>query len=329
MMMLLNMNNFQLLSCSRELANCCNDGSLSTIMRIFSRTLSLVQIIVPILLIIFASIEFFKLSTNPEKKNGTKHIIHMFEAAAIVFFIPVIMNAILNLLPQSFNLVACWEKAKTQTESSNIINTKYVPSENDKNKSSIIYNSKDYEEGIPDPEPITDIFNNSNTNSTITDNLSPASAKGILEGAKKVHSMYEQQGWHYYTNTNQLRWEDIRYSTNNPSKATCCATFVGSALYVGGVFSENEINKYNYNLPSDISQLCEDHGWKKITNYNQLAPGDIVLMTLPSGGSSPEHTQIYAGNGTWYNAGSDSAIQRENPYATDSSSRFLYAWRNN
>ena len=51
--------------------------------------------------------------------------------------------------------------------------------------------------------------------------------------------------------------------------------------------------------------------WIKITNYDDLQPGDIVFM--------PGHVQIYAGkdssgNSLWYNAGSDNAIQKENPY---------------
>ena len=63
-----------------------------------------------------------------------------------------------------------------------------------------------------------------------------------------------------------------------------------------------------------------------ISNYSQLAAGDIVIMTSP-GGSGIGHVQIYAGNGTWYNAGSTDAIRRPNPYSSDASGRFLWAWR--
>ena len=50
-------------------------------------------------------------------------------------------------------------------------------------------------------------------------------------------------------------------------------------------------------------------------------------MSGPGGGSAPGHVQIYAGNGTWYNAGSTTAIQRDNPSASDGSARFLWAGR--
>ena len=59
----------------------------------------------------------------------------------------------------------------------------------------------------------------------------------------------------------------------------------------------------------------------------RLQAGDIVIMSDSHGGHSPAHVQIYAGNGTWYNAGWTDSIQRENPYASDASARFLYAWR--
>ena len=65
----------------------------------------------------------------------------------------------------------------------------------------------------------------------------------------------------------------------------------------------------------------------KINSYSDLQAGDIVIMSGPEGGSSPGHVQIYAGNGTWYNAGSTNAIQRVNPYSSDASARFLWAWR--
>ncbi len=308
------MTYFQILSCSNDLGNCCSDSSIALLINAIKRIVDIIQIIIPILLIIFAAIEFFKLVVNPEKKNGTKHIMNMFISATIIFFIPIIVNVILNIMPQSFNVVACWNQAKTIAESSRNYKFEYINPYKGKEKKKLTSNSSDYEIGEPESEN--------------GDTISPGSAKGILEGAAKVHTMYEQQRWAYYSNINQLRWEDIKYSTNNPSKMTCCATFVGSAFYIGGVFPENVINNYNYNSQYGISKLCEEHGWKKITNYSQLAAGDVVIMSGPEGGTVPGHVQIYAGNGTWYNAGSTNAIQSHNPYASDASARFLYAWRN-
>ena len=225
----------------------------------------------------------------------------------------MIVDVILGLMPETFSVSACWEQAKTSAEANRKSEVQYAPlSEDEAERRIQIINKGKWEPSNKDE-------GGSGSGSL--------SAKGIIDGAKQVHQMYEQNGWFYYQNLGQLRWNDIKYSTYNPSKATCCATFVGSAFYVGNVFSEAELNKYNYNSQLGISELCEAHGWKKITSYSSLVEGDIVIMGNSSGGRSPAHVQIYAGNGTWYNAGSTEAIQRSNPYSSDASARFLYAWR--
>lgn len=305
----------QLLTCSGELGNCCSDPGLATLIEASRRVMNLIQIIAPILLIIMAAIQFTRLVMNPEVKGGLKGIKNMFVAAAVIFFIPVIVDVVLNMMPQSFSVSACWQQAKTIAESSRRYNFEYISPYESQSTSKALTDPSEYEKGKP----------KSTTGSG--GNIAPGDAKGILEGAEKVHTMYEQNKWFYYTSLGQLRWNDIKYSTNNPSRATCCATFVGSAFYAGGVFSESELNKYNYNSAYGISQLCQEHGWTKISSYSQLAAGDIVIMSGPEGGSSVGHVQIYAGNGTWYNAGSTNAIQRDSPYSGDASARFLWAWR--
>ena len=273
-----------------------------------------------------ASIRFTQMSANPDRKNGLKSIRNMFLAAATVFFVPVFVNVVLNMLPQSFSISSCWQQAKTVAESTRSMKFTYVSPYDSGPKSSFFTDPGDYQKGTPKPTPSPSFSPGTGTGDG-TGSIAPGDASGILAGAEKVHTMYEQNKWAYYSDLSQLRWGNIQYSTNNPSKMTCCATFVGSAFYIGGVFTESEINKYNYNSQYGISELCQAHGWTKITSYSQLAAGDIVIMSGPSGGSSPGHVQIYAGNGTWYNAGSTNAIQRDNPYSSDASARFLWAWR--
>ena len=306
----------QMLSC--ELGTCCGDPGIAVLLNSASKVIDLIQIVVPILLMVMASIRFTQMVMNPERKGGLASIRNMFVASALVFFVPVFVNVVLSWLPDSFTISACWQQAKIMAEATRTTSYQYVSPYEKENRSSTIVNPSDYQKGTPKP---------SGSSSYAPGNMAPGDAKGILEGAEKVHTMYEQNKWFYYTSLGQLRWNDIKYSTNNPSRATCCATFVGSALYVGGVFTEAEMNQHNYNSASGISHLCEAHGWIKITSYSQLAAGDVVVMSGPSGGSKVGHVQIYAGNGTWYNAGSTSAIQRDSPYSGDGSSRFLWAWR--
>ena len=294
----------QMLSC--ELGTCCGDPGIAVILDIVRRVISLIQLVVPIALLVFASIDFTKLVINPDRKGGLKPIFNMFLAAAVVFLIPVIVNATLNMLPDSFELSACWDEARNMAESTRTQNFEYITPYDDEKRSPIYIDPSEYEKGDP--------------------SVSGGDAKGLLEGAVKVHKMYEQNGWSYYTANGQLRWGNIKYSTNNPSRKTCCATFIGSALYVGGVYSEAELNKYNYNSVYGISKFCQEHGWIKISNYNDLKAGDVVIMNM-HGGTSLGHVQLYMGNGTWYNAGATSAIQRSGPYKANCSKYFLYAWR--
>ncbi len=120
----------------------CDSKFLSGIFSIVKRIMLLIQIIVPILLIIFASVSFMNLVKNPEKKNGTKKIIHQFIAAVIVFFIPMLVNVVMNLAGESNKISSCWMNASDR----NIISTKYQ-SFDEKEKKKIIYDAEDYEKG--------------------------------------------------------------------------------------------------------------------------------------------------------------------------------------
>ncbi len=308
------MNYVQILSCNSNIGNCCSDSGIVSIIDVARNVVNLVQLIAPILLIIMASIQFTKMVMNPDRKDGLKNIKNMFHAALFIFFVPMAVNILLSIMPQSFVVADCWQQAKVVAESSRNADVQYISPYDEKDPTQLITDPSEYEKGKP-------------KENGGGGNLGPGDASGILAGAEKVHTVYEQNSWAYYNDLNQLRWNDIKYSTNNPSHMTCCATFVGSAFYVGGVFSESEINKYNYNSVFGINDLCEAHGWGKVTSYSQLQAGDIVMMSGPEGGSSLGHVQIYAGNGTWYNAGSTGAVQRDSPYSGDASGRFLYAWR--
>ena len=158
-----------------------------------------------------------------------------------------------------------------------------------------------------------------------------ATAGDILDAAEKIHSRYETEKWTYSVG-GDLYWNDINSSLNNPNKVTCCATFVSCSIYLSGLLSEEEINGVSYNssayLCSYLSTL--DGRFVKIETFEELQAGDIVFMTSTIVPDGIGHTQIYAGDNTWYNAGSTSAIQRESPYTESESyvkQRFICAIR--
>ena len=83
-------------SCSTTLGTCCNDAAIVSLVEIIRRIMNIIQLVVPILLIVYASIELTKMVLNPDEKNGLKKVTNKFFAAAIVFFVPMIINIIVE-----------------------------------------------------------------------------------------------------------------------------------------------------------------------------------------------------------------------------------------
>ncbi len=119
----------------------CNDVSLMNILVIVKNILTIIQIVVPILLLMFATIQFIQLVKNPEENNGIKKVIHKFLAAVIVFFIPMTVNVVMGMLGETTDISKCWNTAKSTGKAS------YIPSDREKEKKKFIYNAEDYEKG--------------------------------------------------------------------------------------------------------------------------------------------------------------------------------------
>ena len=314
-----------ILDCNSSLGTCCNDYSIAIFIAIIKNAIEVIQIIVPILLIAMSMVQLFKMltSSDPRDKKGVKSLTNKFVAAAIVFFLPIFANIVISLVGEGVNtggldVIKCYKESSSTVEVMNRTRTRYIKKEtNNKEPVKVTFDGKDVAEGSDGVNPNDRETKYKNRGSS-AGGLASGSAQGIIDGAEKVHTMYEQQGWTYSVG-GDLFWNDIERSTNNPNKVSCCATLIGSALYVGGVLSEQELNSFNYNYVPSFDSYLESHNWIRINNYSDLQAGDIVIM--------PGHVQLYAGNGTWYNAGSTSAIQRDSPYSDDCSGRFLHAWR--
>ena len=76
----------------------CSSPFLATFLPAARKTIMIIQIMVPIVLIVAATFKFFSMMKDPEQKNGTKKIINTFVAAVIIYFIPVLVNVVMNLL---------------------------------------------------------------------------------------------------------------------------------------------------------------------------------------------------------------------------------------
>ncbi len=108
------MNFFQILDeCTTDLSSCCSDYGLAVFLHVFKTAMSIIQIIVPIILIVMCTIDFAKLVISPDDNNKAKSkgLFNKFLAAVIVFLIPVIVNAVLGTVLDSFELSNCWDAA--------------------------------------------------------------------------------------------------------------------------------------------------------------------------------------------------------------------------
>lgn len=141
------MSMFQILNCSSVLGTCCNDYGLVSILDIIRKFFDILQIVVPILLIIWSGVEFVKLIGNPEEKKALKQLINKYIAAVICFFVPVFVNVVLGIMPESYSVSACWEQAKISTEMTRTLKNSYI-STTDQKLSKIIPDQSEYKKGV-------------------------------------------------------------------------------------------------------------------------------------------------------------------------------------
>lgn len=287
------------------------ESSFSSDLKDFANTvLNIFYMIAPFLLIIFGSIDFFKIVVNGDPKTIQKNRTNFFKRLAafvLLYFTPYITKQILSL--SVYDLTG--DRYICTVEVS-------MPYSSNASSSTILYSGV---YGIDNS-----IYNS-------------ASSSGLLKGADEVAKTWLSQGFVYFDGSHSLRYNDIKASINNPTKGTCCATLVAAALYKGNLFTEAEINSIPYNGAYYIADFLDKKGWQIIDSYDALKPGDVVFMT--SNGNAPVtlsngrtynqgHVQIYAGDGKWYNAGSTDAIQRSQPYSMGDSyvrGRFSFAMR--
>lgn len=123
----------------------CSSSGLSAIVSAFHKIVQLIQIIVPILLMIGATIGLYQMVTNPERKNGLKNIINKVIAAVMVFFIPMFVNLVMGLMGDTTSISSCWNDVQSGIGPA----TDYIDPYEGKEKSGFIDDPDDYEKGKP------------------------------------------------------------------------------------------------------------------------------------------------------------------------------------
>lgn len=121
----------------------CSAPALGLALRALKNLLSLIQIIVPILLMCAMTYHLIQLTRNPDEKKLKAKVKNSALAAAIIFMIPVLINMLMNILGEDFNVSLCWNNAGDSYIEANYIST------GNKQGTNILGNPEDYEKGTP------------------------------------------------------------------------------------------------------------------------------------------------------------------------------------
>lgn len=95
----------------------CSNANLLSVMVIVKKVIDLLQIIAPVGLIIFSSIDIIR-AVISNKQDEIYKKLHMIPkrifAAIIIFFVPVIIDLVMNLADNTFEYASCFENATEQ-----------------------------------------------------------------------------------------------------------------------------------------------------------------------------------------------------------------------
>ena len=122
----------------------CSSVGINNILYIIKRIMNVVVIIAPILAILSFSILMVKLMRNPEKKKLIKKLKNSTLALVILFFIPLIVNIVMNMLGESTDISSCYNTAAKISNDAN-----YIVTKDEKAGKSVIVKKDDYEESFP------------------------------------------------------------------------------------------------------------------------------------------------------------------------------------
>lgn len=131
------------------MASECSSPILAVILRVVKNLLGLIQIIAPILLMVGVTYNLIKMMQNPDEKKNFSKVKNSALAAAIIFFIPVLMNVIMSMLGENYNISLCWNNVSDYYSEASYIKT------NNKKGISIIQDPNSYEKGTPRPSGST------------------------------------------------------------------------------------------------------------------------------------------------------------------------------
>lgn len=247
------------LECSSDLGTCCSDHSLIPILKVASSIISLIQIIVPILLIVMAIWNCIELMMNPDDKKKLTSLKNKFLAATIVFFVPLTINIVLNTVNEgsNFGVISCLKEADAiEFGSASYSSSK---DETDEKKSSILFDYTNYEKSLKPKH----------TGAKIT-----GRGKGA-DVARYAQSWVGKVGYHIGDG-----------SPLSEGSFSDCSNFVWRCLDHFGLL-DHWVKSYKWETEGV-------EGTKRVYSLDEAVPGDVLCWNF---GDGTGHVEIYIGNG--------------------------------
>ena len=267
------MNYFQILSCNQVVGTCCTDYGIVAVLDITRKIFDLIQMIVPIILILMATIQFVQLSINPELKDGFRRVLNKIVAAFIIFLLPVLMDAVLGLVPGDVQVSACWKAAKETAAIANNTTPRYIaaddeddmPTVNNSSNDTVIVKPKLVEEKVNSGET----NKNSNSNNKSSNNNSKSNSEYNPNQKVVDYAMQFIGGKYNY---------DGHWNGEKPYTPTNCVRFIKGAY-----------KHFGLELSGASHTIVNDKHVHKISEKD-IRAGDIVVYEV-------RHSAMIVGDG--------------------------------
>lgn len=176
------------------ISSVCSDPALAAILSIIKKVMNIVWIIGPILAIIGAVIAFVKLLSNPDEKKYRKLFQNMIIALVMLFFLPVIINTVMKMLDDTFEITACWNYAD-QIHNTTGQGSHYIDSHNKKPGSSIYIDPEEYDTGDPPENSNKNTSTSaSSSSSSSTSDKTTSTGKVVFVGDSRTVGMKQSVG---------------------------------------------------------------------------------------------------------------------------------------
>ena len=95
-----------------DVINTCRDYGLVNIFMIIKKFFNILQILVPIIALVFLAANVVKSVINPEDKKNFSRYKNCVIALIMVFALPTIVNAVMGILGENYSISSCWNNAE-------------------------------------------------------------------------------------------------------------------------------------------------------------------------------------------------------------------------